>query len=257
MPEDVDATFDITQQGEAFRQNLLGMAGNLISGQADLDLTRAQTEELTNKVPIEIGGKTFNLTHDQAANFSMAKEQLKSLDSHRDRQSAIDYLNYKMDQDKNETMKPYYQALIEQAKATIPYKNQLIKESIARTKSYLAKASGQGAGDIDLSDRKYIDAIERNLIKEPGNPENQALVTTWNAHSDKPYFYAWQDKKGVFGPDRQIGQVPLPVINGKQIRARDVMEDADILGIPPEQMIKHLQAYSRLPEFNSGVRLSE
>ena len=56
----------MTSDMETQRQNLIGTAGNIITGQAQLD-------EMRDKVPVEIGGRTFNVKPSEAAKMEYDK----------------------------------------------------------------------------------------------------------------------------------------------------------------------------------------
>ena len=91
---------------------------------------------------------------------------------------------------------------------------------------------------------KDVATAEQQILnpENEGNPALMGPIGIFNRYSDKPYMYLWgtEIKKRRFRKDIEVGAVKkinLPVINGKQVTAKDVWFTAQEAGKTIEEIL--------------------
>ena len=96
-------------------------------------------------------------------------------------------------------------------------------------------------------------AKAEEAIVNPDNEGNPALVgpmSIFNRFSSKPYVYIWKTekkKKGIIGFRKEVDvgvtkKIDLPIVNGKQVTAKEVWFTAQENGITMEEVLKLIGA---------------
>ena len=95
---------------------------------------------------------------------------------------------------------------------------------------------------------KDVAKAEETIIGNIDNAQAQPHVDLFNQYAGKPYSYIWKEKKGTkilgmtFGEGGEAVKIPLPVINGKQVTARDVYDTAAQEGLTYEEVLRLIGA---------------
>jgi Fe-S cluster biosynthesis and repair protein YggX len=246
----------LVREGEAQRQGILNTAANIITGQQELD-------EARNKVPIEIGGQTFNLHPSEAATLSYNMHALDRATEQWGVDKTLELLEHERKYAADAQHAKYLDAMINKYEYDKRLTDAKSRYYDAQTRETLRAANLPE--DFDLDDKVKMGQVEEKIIEanNAGEMPNPSYVDVHNKLSSSDHVYLPYNKKGLFTGEVGVKAVPLPTLNIDGVEMQVTPRHLEHLfpGMPVAKRAKLIYemkaAGSNLPSYSSGVRIVE